>query len=86
MSRACPDHVILGKPAMTMDGTWLWQQNNGFQSKATGLPGLPHPNDGANRKEYYRLLSTPEGFDKYLPHWAPDVAASLGQECCHKYG
>ena len=63
MSWACQDHVIRGRPAITMDGTWLWQQNNGFQNKAAGLPGLPHPNDGANRKAYYRLLSTPAGFD-----------------------
>lgn len=50
MSWAYLDHVILGGPAMTMDGTWLWQQNNGFQNNGAGFPGLPHPNDGANRK------------------------------------
>lgn len=30
MSRACTDRLIRYRPAMTMDGTWLWQLNNGF--------------------------------------------------------
>ncbi|MHC8608089.1 hypothetical protein ACW4FP_10560 [Paenarthrobacter ureafaciens] len=47
------DRLIRYRPAMTMDGTWLWQLNNGFQNQGTGLPGLPHPKDGANRKAYY---------------------------------
>ena len=49
----CTDRLIRYRPAMTMDGTWLWQLNNGFQNQGTGLPGLPHPKDGANRKAYY---------------------------------